>query len=81
MVGRRLLVSFPNYEELLFEGRPWQDDDEVTTTFGTLKQSVREAAEAERNRIVALLERVCTCKFENNCSYCDAIAIVRLGHL
>ena len=49
-------MSYPNYEELFFEGRPWQDDDEVTTTFGTLKQSVREAVEAERNRIVALLE-------------------------
>jgi excisionase family DNA binding protein len=34
----------------------WLDDDEVTTTFGTLKQSVREAVEAERERIVALLE-------------------------
>jgi hypothetical protein len=34
----------------------WQDDDEVTTTFGTLKQAQAEAAEAERVRIVALLE-------------------------
>jgi hypothetical protein len=34
----------------------WQDDDEVTTTFGTLKQAQAEAAEAERARIVALLE-------------------------
>jgi hypothetical protein len=33
----------------------WHDDDEVTTTFGSLKQGMVEAAEAERNRIVALL--------------------------
>jgi len=61
--------------------KAWLDDDEVTTTFRSLKQAQVEAALAERERIVALLERVCTCKFENNCSYCDAIAIVRLGHL
>jgi uncharacterized protein (DUF1786 family) len=34
----------------------WQDDDEVTTTFGTLKQAQAKAAQAERERIVALLE-------------------------
>lgn len=34
----------------------WQDDDEVTTTFGTLKQAQVEAAKAEQVRIVALLE-------------------------
>jgi hypothetical protein len=35
----------------------WQDDDEVTTTYGTLKRSMIEAAEAERDRIVALLQK------------------------
>ena len=59
----------------------WKDDDELTITFGTLKQATAEAVEAEREKIIALLERACTCKFENNCSYCDAIAIVTLGHL
>lgn len=34
----------------------WSDDHEFTTTFGTLKRSMAEAAEAERERIVALLE-------------------------
>jgi len=34
----------------------WKDDDEFTTTYGTLKRSLVEAAEAERERIVALLE-------------------------
>jgi hypothetical protein len=34
----------------------WQDGDEVTITFGTLKQAMSEAAEAERERIVALLD-------------------------
>jgi hypothetical protein len=34
----------------------WKDDDEFTTTYGTLKRSMVEAAEAERERIVALLQ-------------------------
>jgi hypothetical protein len=34
----------------------WKDDDEFTTTYGTLKRSMVEAADAERERIVALLE-------------------------
>ena len=34
----------------------WQDSDELTITFGTLKQAMSEATEAERERIVALLE-------------------------
>ena len=34
----------------------WKDDDEFTTTYGTLKRSLVEAAEAERERIVALLQ-------------------------
>ena len=33
----------------------WKDDDEFTTTYGTLKRSMAEAAEAERERIIALL--------------------------
>jgi hypothetical protein len=33
----------------------WKDEDEFTTTYGTLKRSMVEAAEAERERIVALL--------------------------
>ncbi len=33
----------------------WKDDDEFTTTYGTLKRSLVEAADAERERIVALL--------------------------
>ncbi len=35
----------------------WKDDDEFTTTYGTLKRSLVEAADAERERIVALLEK------------------------
>ncbi len=34
----------------------WKDDDEFTTTYGTLKRSLAEAADAERERIVALLQ-------------------------
>ena len=34
----------------------WKDDDEFTTTYGTLKRSLVEAADAERERIVALLQ-------------------------
>jgi hypothetical protein len=35
----------------------WQDGDELTITFGTLKQAMSEAAEGERARIVALLQK------------------------
>jgi hypothetical protein len=35
----------------------WHDDDEVTTTFGSLKQGMAEAASDERARIVALLQK------------------------
>ena len=34
----------------------WQDGDELTITFGTLKQAMSEATEAERERIVLLLQ-------------------------
>jgi hypothetical protein len=34
----------------------WKDDEEFTTTYGTLKRSLVEAADAERERIVALLQ-------------------------
>lgn len=34
----------------------WQDEDEVTITYGTLRKAMAESAEAERERIVALLE-------------------------
>ena len=33
----------------------WVDDDELTITYRTLRQGMREAQEAERNRIVELL--------------------------
>jgi hypothetical protein len=36
--------------------KAWLDDDEVTTTFRSLKQAQVEAAMAERKRIVALLQ-------------------------
>jgi hypothetical protein len=35
--------------------KAWFDDDEVTTTFGSLKQAQVQAGLAERERIVALL--------------------------
>jgi excisionase family DNA binding protein len=34
----------------------WLDDDTFETTFGTLKRSILEAGEAERERLVGLLE-------------------------
>jgi hypothetical protein len=34
----------------------WKDEDEFSTTYGTLKRSMVEAADAERERIVALLQ-------------------------
>lgn len=34
----------------------WVDEDELTITYGTLRKAMAESAEAERERIVALLE-------------------------
>ena len=34
----------------------WVDEDELTITYRTLKQGMAEAQEAERERIIALLE-------------------------
>ena len=34
----------------------WQDDDVITTDFRSLKQGMREAAQAEQERITKLLE-------------------------
>jgi hypothetical protein len=36
----------------------WKDDDEFTTTYGTLRQAMAEAAEAERERIIELIKIV-----------------------
>ena len=36
----------------------WVDEDELTITYGTLRKAMVESAEAERERIVALLEAV-----------------------
>ena len=41
--------------DTVFQVVHWKDDDEVTTTFGALKQGMAEAANNERARIVALL--------------------------
>jgi len=67
-------VSFPNYDVLSFGGGKWHDDDEVTTTFGTLKQAQAEAAQAERERIVALLRNsVSYCTNEHSCEDCEPV--------
>ena len=34
----------------------WKDDDTFETTYGTLRKAMAEAQDAERERIVALLE-------------------------
>lgn len=34
----------------------WQDDDTFETTYGTLRKAMAEAQEAERERIIALLQ-------------------------
>jgi hypothetical protein len=34
----------------------WEDDDEVTTTYRSLRQGMQEAAILERERIIKLLE-------------------------
>lgn len=34
----------------------WQEDDEVTTTYGSIQRSLEEARQEERERIIAQLE-------------------------
>ena len=34
----------------------WHDDDEVTITYGSLQRAMREAAKAERERIIAVVD-------------------------
>lgn len=64
-----------DYEALVAESNPSMPGAHVRLAL------LRRGAELEREEIVALLERACTCKFENNCAYCDAIVIIKLGHL
>ncbi len=40
----------------VFEVVNWKDDDDVTTTFASIRQGMAEAAKAERERILALLD-------------------------
>jgi hypothetical protein len=61
----------------------WKDEDEVTITFGTLRQAMREAAQTERERISALLNDKHTFAGGKNehdesfeCVACDVIALV-----
>ena len=68
-------MTFPDYEALLTESNPDVPGAHVRLAL------LRRGAELEREKIVALLERACTCKCENNCAYCDAIVIIKLGHL
>ncbi len=52
----------------------WKDDDEFTTTYGTLKRSMVEAAEEERERIIALLRNsVSYCTDEHSCEDCEPV--------
>ena len=57
----------------------WHDGDEVTTTFGSIRQGMLEAAEAERKRIVQLLEEeMCKkCKSKPNAEIHIDCEIVR----
>lgn len=34
----------------------WVDEDELTITYGTLRKAMAESAEAERERIIALIK-------------------------
>ncbi len=40
----------------VFQVVDWKDDDEVTTTFGSIREGMAESAMTERERIIALLE-------------------------
>jgi hypothetical protein len=67
----------------------WKDDDEVVTTFGSLKQGMREAGEDERAGIIAHLENYYRLtrfsveiegaeeNTEWNAGFCAAVALIK----
>lgn len=55
----------------------WSDDHEFTTTFATLKRSMAEAAEAERERIIALLEEHRVVGYAEEMTHDALIALIK----
>lgn len=53
----------------------WKDDDEVTTTYGSIQLSLEQAHAAgvktERDRIIKLLEE------QDVCDFCEIIALIK----
>ena len=53
----------------------WKDDDEVTTTYGSIQLSLEQAHAAgiktERERIIELLEE------QDVCDFCEIIALIK----
>ena len=53
----------------------WKDDDEVTTTYGSIQLSLEQAHAAgvktERERITKLLEE------QDVCDFCEIIALIK----
>jgi hypothetical protein len=55
----------------------WQDEDEVTTTYASLKLMGQQSCAEERARIVALLTLMdAKYDFHTNCRACEAIALI-----
>lgn len=50
----------------------WSDDDEVTTTYGSIQKALKQERGAERERIIALLEGAITHDWKkDHCEACD----------
>lgn len=56
----------------------WEDDDEVITTFGSLRQGMQEAAMIERMRIIGLLEAAQAKALVSNMVYWGLDRAIRL---
>jgi len=59
----------------------WKDDDEVTTTYGSIQLSLEQAHAAgvktERERIIELLEQDCGCHDLHTCIAHSFIAVIK----
>lgn len=56
----------------------WQLTDEVTTTYGSIQLAQYQERQAERERIIAVLEEAdAVYSWHTNCRLCEAIALVK----
>lgn len=56
----------------------WKTEDEVTTTYGSIQLAQYQERQAERERIIAVLEKAdAVYSWHSGCRLCEAIALVK----